>query len=112
MSNDNVNKILGGLKGLAGQILGGAQEEKTTEAQDAKASITLRYSTERLDLELTPEVSSKTVGQLFEDNASALGLPANGNIGVRSNGEAVDSENSPEAGRTYIASVSRETKGL
>ena len=97
-----------------GQIVSGFKSLLNTDGDDADTGdrkvVTLRYSTESVDLDFD-EVKDQTVQELFDENADDLGLPTNGSLGVRSEGEAVDAASTPEAGRTYTASVSRETKG-
>ena len=107
--NENPPSIGQQIDGLMDSLRNATQAAQAS-ASEAKNAITLRYSTEKVVVELTEKVS-KTIRQYFEENAEALGLPSTGNIGVRSDGVAVDSAATPESGRTYVASLSRETKG-
>jgi len=86
------------------------QAAEAAAATEAAKTATLRYSTE--SVEVLIEDVNKTIRQHFEDNSEALGLPSSGNLGVRSEGKPADADNTPEPGRTYTASVSRENKGL
>ena len=110
-TNDNnpLGQVVSGLKGLASAFVN-SSASAGTEKSDTP-TVTLRYSTEKVTIEADDATMSKTVRTLFEENATRLSLPTGGSIGVRSDGQAVDSASKPEPGRTYTASVSRETKG-
>ena len=99
------------LKGAMGDFVDSlmtpAPAEPTTG--EGGATATLRYSTETVEVLI--EDVNKTIRQHFEDHSEELGLPNNGNLGVRSEGSAVDADSKPESSRTYTASVARETKG-
>lgn len=104
----NGNPLGRGLRNLASMIDGLNDSGSDSSGSDTP-QITLRYSTESLTLD-AEDVQDKTVRQLFEENADELGLP-DGTFSIRSSGNAVDPNDTPEAGRTYTASVSRESKG-
>jgi hypothetical protein len=60
----------------------------------------------------TVAVDGRTIRQLFEANAEALGFERNRPVVFRTAGTIVDGGRLAEAGRTYVAAVTYEQKGL
>ena len=107
--NDNQPTVGQQLDGLMASL---QQSQARAEAASEAAgdTCTLKYAMEQVVVSLSDEIEM-TLRQYFEQNEVRLGLPKNGNLGVRSDGKPADADAPPEAGRVYTASVARETKG-
>lgn len=80
-------------------------------APSAEAGCTLRYGTLS---KFVPQrdFNGHTVIALFAENADDLSLSSDGDVTYReSAGGVIGGDRYPEVGKTYVASVSRDTKG-
>lgn len=104
------------LKGAIDSIFGGASAPAATAPASSVPSVTLRYGTLSHSVAVS-DVAGRSIGELFEDNSAALGgVVVGANTSIRDTdptaGGVVDTDADVVAGRTYVASIRKEDKGL
>ena len=113
MSNDsdNVKEALAGVSKTLGDLASKMGDGDSASATATAASVKFTHGGQPLVMDATDEILSSPIIDILRAQGARIGITDATKVVVRSAGQVVDMSEPPLAGSTYVASMSRETKG-